>query len=930
MFIRTKVSTAVLLACSGGMVLMAGPVSAQQTQRIEITGSAIRGIDAETTLPVQIITREEIARTGVVSTEALLQSLPVLSSAGGTSNSEGMGLSTYGNSTLSLRGLEDTRTLVLVNGRRIASHASGGAVDVNAIPLAAIERIEVLKDGASSIYGSDAMAGVVNFILVKSMKGVELSAYASSPSDSGGGKTQRAAIVAGFGEGSKFRGVVSGSFEKETALFGRDRDFTRSANNLPFYTSGATGQGNIEGAVIPGAYPNDRVPNFGGSPATGYGNPMADLGQCDIINMAPNPTPTNKISPTLGVGAPYCAFDTGPFVGLIPARELATITGNFSFELTESHELFADLLYSRSEVQPTYQASPLRRSFAAGSNLRLEQEGVDPSLIIYPHNPNYQIAADYLNKYGYVDANGNPLAGQPLAITARVFDFGGRQSTDTNEQTRVVLGSRGVVMNQDYEIAFAHSKQKLDGKWTGGTFSVTDYNRIINDPASDWNPWVPGGAQVGELAERLREAAYIGPSLTAESKSYGFDGLVSGDLFALGGGSARYAAGFQTRKDRLIRTPAPIPETGDIAGAGGAAFAIDKDRSVKGVFGELSLPVIKDLELSVSARSDDYSDFGTASTYKVGGSWRPMRQVLLRASYNTGFRAPSLPELYQPQVLGTTEQFDDPATGQTDLQVKGITGGNPDLEPEESHASAIGIVFSPMRELTMGIDFWKIRIDEIIQTPGAQEVVSRFRAGDPAYQNLVVLSGNDIDTITTVTSNLGKADVEGIDVSAALKTPAGPGILDVSFNGTYMTKFNQTTTSGTISKKVGTLVEADGTPVLGADDGGIVLRWKHTLAFGYTFGDWTAAIAHNYTSRYRAGNDLNDNPTYISGYSLFDAAVGYRGFRNLQLTLGVKNLTNKVPDTFVAVSNQFQSGYDVTQYDPRGRTFYISANYKFD
>jgi iron complex outermembrane receptor protein len=229
MFKRSKVSTGVLLAL---VALTAETAFAQQ--RVEITGSAVRRIDAEGALAVQTITKQEIARIGATSTEALLQSIAALSLAGSTVNATGAGSSTYGNSNLSLRGLESSRTLVLVNGRRLANFADGStAVNVNTIPLAAIERIEVLKDGASSIYGSDAVAGVVNFILTKQLSGIEVSAGLSTPTASGGGKTQRASVTAGFTSGG-FNAVLSGTFEKETALFGKDRAFSKSANNLPF------------------------------------------------------------------------------------------------------------------------------------------------------------------------------------------------------------------------------------------------------------------------------------------------------------------------------------------------------------------------------------------------------------------------------------------------------------------------------------------------------------------------------------------------------------------------------------------------------------------------------------------------------------------------------------------------------------------------
>jgi iron complex outermembrane receptor protein len=182
-----------------GAAIGAGQALAQNTalNKVEVTGSALRHVDAETALPVQVLTREEIARTGVTSTEQLLQSISALASAGAMSNATGSGSTTYGNSTISLRGLESARTLVLVNGRRLATFASGSsAVNVNSIPLAAIERVEVLKDGASSIYGSDAMAGVVNFILAKSFDGAAISIGFGQPSNRGGGQNQNMAFTA--------------------------------------------------------------------------------------------------------------------------------------------------------------------------------------------------------------------------------------------------------------------------------------------------------------------------------------------------------------------------------------------------------------------------------------------------------------------------------------------------------------------------------------------------------------------------------------------------------------------------------------------------------------------------------------------------------------------------------------------------------------
>ncbi len=915
-FKKTVVVRALLTAFCGAGAMASGALAQQGLERVEITGSSIRRVEAETALPIQTITRQEIERTGATSTEELMNSISSLSSAGATSNSTGAGSSTYGLATISLRGLGEERTLVLVNGRRLATYANGtGAVNVNAIPLAAIERIEVLKDGASAIYGSDAVAGVVNFILAKKFEGIELSASAGRPTNSGGGRNQKASITGGFGgrENSRVSGVLSASYEKETALFAKDRDYSKTGRNPPFYTAGATGQGNIEGAVVPGAFPKDRIAPFGNSPGTGFGNPLAAAGNCASIQMFEAGKTTK--------GAPFCAFDSNAFVGLIPDRELFNLSGNLGFKLNPAMELFADGLYSKSTVVQTFQPSPLRRSFAVG-NTRLQTEKVDPSLIIYPSNPNYP--KDYLTQQGFTN-----LLGKPLAITSRVFDFGPRTSSDESEQARFVVGARGTFAKQDYEVALATNQNKLNGSVAAGYFSVTDYNRIINDPANNWNPYAPGGIQTGALADKLQAAKFSGPTLVGKSKNDSIDGRISGDLFTAPGGEVQYAAGLQSRRESLTRSPSPALLTGDISGLGGAAAPVDRSRTVNSLFTELNVPVTKQIEANASVRSDRYNDIGNSTSYKASARWQPHPMLLLRGSVGTGFRAPTLADLWLPQIIGTTEQFTDPATGQTNLQVNGISGGNPDLQPERSKQKSVGFVISPTKSFTVGIDYFSIKVRDILATPSAQEVVSRFRAGDSAYKNLVTLNGNDVDTVKTILANTGTANVSGFDVFAAYRQNIGQGRVDVGLNGTYMSKFDQTSPGGALSKKVGTLVESDGTPVIGASTGGVVLRWKHALTFAYTAGNWTGALTQKYTSGYEAGHDLNDKPTFVSSQSLYDVNVAFRGIKNFTFGVGVKNVFDKQPSTFVPVSNQFQAGYDITQYDPRGRFAYLNATYRF-
>lgn len=605
MFRKTKVCAGVMLAFGGTLTVGVMPaVAQQQLDRVEVTGSSIKRVDAEGALPVQVVTREEIARSGATSVEQLMQTITAVSTSGAISTTLGAGLSTYGRSEVSLRGLSSERTLVLVNGRRVAAFAGGGgaAVNVSAIPLAAIERIEVLKDGASSVYGSDAIGGVINFILSKDYQGIGLEATYGTPTRSGGGQNTRIGLVGGFGDLAKDRYNVTlgGSIERDTQLNAKDRDFASTGNRFPHLVAGATGQGNIEGGFTPGTgtvaagtwVEGTRQPGFGNSPGAGYGNPLAATNNCAAINMFRNPTPTTK-------GVPYCAYDSSAFIeGLVPEREVSTLSANLTFQLTNSVQLFGDMLYSENVVTQRIQPSPVRRSFLTSDAL-FAQQGVDPALLISPGNPNYQIAADYLNANGF-----GAIVGQPLSITSRVFDFGPRTSEDTSTQSRVVAGVKGELFGQYYEGAFSTNESKLSGKVIDGYFSQVEYAKIVQG-SNDWNPW--SLTQSAAFNAQLPAAKYIGPTLNAKSSNQGLDGKVSGEAFAMPAGMSLYAAGAQYREEKYVLDPAPAMESGDIAGLGGGIPKVDRTRKVGSLFGELNLPLIRGLEANFATRFDKYA-----------------------------------------------------------------------------------------------------------------------------------------------------------------------------------------------------------------------------------------------------------------------------------------------------------------------------------
>lgn len=940
----TRLCTALAIAYAG---LASLPVQAQDSQRlerVEVTGSSIKRITDEASLPVTVVTKADIERSGVQNTEQLIDRISSVSSAGGQVSAGVSGLATYGLSAVSMRGLGAQRTLVLVNGRRLSVFAgSGSAVNVNAIPLAAIERVEVLQDGASGVYGSDAIAGVMNFILRQHYSGVEVSASLGEPTRGGGARNRKASIVGGFGDYNRdrFSVVLSASLEKEGNMLGAERAFSKSDTNLPFYAGGATETGRIEGVwAKPGDFDEISQPgpanvrgagNLYGISGTGYGNPMAALGKCAELGMAPR-SGKGFVEPyTKGAddtdaakkAAPNCTFDTGPFVGLVPNRDYAGLSANMKFKLTDDSELFAEGLLSRNKSVNPIQPAPQRQAFNVG-NTNFKGSGVDPILLIRPTNPNYKIAADYLNSVGL-----GAMVGQTLGVSQRTFLMGPRTTSDVGDHGRFIVGARGTVRELDYEVAYTYNKSKTAGAVIDGFGSIFGVHKVLNE-SDTWNPWAPLGKQPDDVQKKLDAVKYKGPTMDSTSINHGLDARLSGTWFDLAGGPFSYAVGGVMRKESYKLTPAPILATGDLLGQGTAVVPVDASRKVYAAFTELNAPFTKTIEGNLALRLDRYSDFGKTTNAKGSLRWQPARELMFRSSVGTGFRAPTLVELFQPQQIGSSEQFTDPKFKDAgEIQVTALQGGNPALKPEKSKQMSLGFVTQPFTSLTASLDYFQVRIDDPVATPTALQLVSALRRGVPGYEKYVTLNPNgEVSQVNQLTQNVGSIKTEGYDLDIRYREKMGGGTLDVGLNGTYVSKYDLVTPANELEHSVATIVRPDGSPLVAAGTG-VIIRWKHALTAGYTIGDWSGALTQRYYSGYEMKADLNGNRQFVHGQFTYDAVLNYKLTKAAKLTLGVRNLLDRDPPLFIHNGSQFQSGYDVYQEDPRGRFVYVQGTYKF-
>jgi iron complex outermembrane receptor protein len=921
---------ALTLAFGGGVstaLLVAAPAFAQTTdgnvQRVEVTGSSIKRIDAESALPVQILNREDIARTGVSNAEQLLKTISATSTLGAASVANtgaggGQG-GTNSVSLVSLRGLGSARTLVLINGRRSAPAAGSSAVDIATIPVGLIERVEVLKDGASAVYGSDAMAGVVNFILRRDFSGAEVSATIGAPTRAGGGTETRVSLLAGFGDfdARGFSGTLTGSYATVKPIFGSDRSFARNINVAEQLDKTSTT-----------AFPaNVRLPN----------------GQ--IVNPNyPNCGPYSIVSPLTTLS--QCRYDNAPYIALQPESKLANVAAAGRLKLGASFEGYAEASVTRNQTLNTTQhvlingaALPAGHPYIASltnlintrySTLPAAQVTQLRSLVgsawafLPPTSPYYPTA--------FASANG--LTGQPLVLLFRSIPTGVRKTEDIDDNTRFVAGVRGSLLGWDVDVGGLLSKNKITTNLTQGWVLTDKYLNLVNTGVI--NPF--GDTTDAAARQAAMDSNYNGLFNTTTTKVTGIDAKASRELFSLAGGAAGLALGAEFRKESLDIAPSDANKQFLISGFGAPGVAIAADRKVASTYAELNLPFLKTLEVNAAVRYDKYQRVGDTTNPKASVKWRPIEPVLLRASIGTGFRAPTLTDLYSPEARGITTNGSRDlvrcpigTTGLIDCSTQFVTigGGNPNLKPEKSTSYTLGLVAEPLKELSIGIDMFKVDIDDVIRTSLSTATILADPVRYASFINRGAPDGNPsgagpITGILQGLVNLGKIKVEGIDVDVKGRVALTPGDrLTLRLNGTYTSKYDTQNTDGTFSSSI------NNPAAIGI---GVVLRWRHTLSATWESGPWAATLAENYQVGYRdlrtALQPASVAPRQVGSYETYDMQVSYKGFKSVKLSAGVKNLFDRDPP-YTNYGAGFVGSYDLSYTDVRGRFAYLNATYAF-
>lgn len=885
--IETTLSVALRKVFAGsaavGAALMALPSQAQQDpaqpmQRVEITGSSIKRLAAQTSLPITSIRAEDFAKQGLATAQEVLATIPMNQTSTGASQSVGAG--TGGRTVADLRGLGGDKTLVLLNGRRLANHPFfADTVDLNIIPVAALDRVEVLRDGASAIYGTDAIGGVVNFITKRSYKGMAVTLEAYEPQHSGGGDEERVNVTGGWGDlntdGWNLLAVLD--YHRQSALRSVDRDFSATG------VRPERGVSQTSGTPFPANFFSEN--GIAGNPSYATG--------CLPPASIPNTDPAN----------PTCRFDFTRFIDNIPLTQQESFLGRFSKKIGNEHTGSVEFLHSRSTNESRVAPPPL-------AGIGLTMFGTSP---FYPGA-------------GITPAFPG-LTGEALDISWRPLVTGQREQKDVSISDRLLGSMEGSMWGWDYNTGLSHSVGRARSSFTGGY--VIDQRMIEGVGSGLLNPF---GEQTAAGTAFLQNSLLLGEFLDAKIRSSALDFKASRDLMNMAAGPLGFAIGGEVRHDKANYTV----NRGLASQASSSGYADAQDqrgsRTIRAIFTEVNVPIMKNLEVNAAGRYDYYTDVGGNFNPKVGIRWEATPQILVRGSYNTGFRAPTLFDIYGPQTTtNTAEPWDDPLLCPGGTAVPGANpnivcnqqqnirqGGNTGVQPEESRTYSAGIVFEPTRNLTLSADYWNIKLEDQINALAEQTLFGDFAK----YRNLFVYNaaGNRLDYVLATTTNLGEIRTRGIDLSLLWRMPRNQwGNFTLAVDGTYVDQYDyQNERGGPFTENAGRY--ADASPVF---------RWRHNASLSWSSDPWTLTLTNRYLSGYDDQNAVAPEfEQRVENYSTWTISGTYSGNKQVDITAGVKNVLDEDPP-YTNQTTTFQQGYDPRYTDPLGRTFYIRATYRF-
>jgi iron complex outermembrane recepter protein len=960
----------------GGLVLvgLASHVVAQDssTQRITITGSSIKRIAAEGALPVQVVSRAELERQGIASAEQLIMQLNINGNgldnlAGQADVVAGSARGNNGATSANLRGQGSNATLVLLNGRRVAAHGlNGGTVDLNQIPFAAIERVEILKDGASAVYGTDAIGGVINFITRTNVSGITVSTLVDVPQEKGG-EIYGASVVAGFGDLSTqgFNFFATLAVQDNKKLRGDQRDFVKTyqpdrgvspdTRGTPIATLFAVN--GTAGNVLGGS--TGSAGALGGTGALDFATPGLRVNGVNVLDLpgqagcesVDGMSPYQEVLWSSAAAKYGCAWDTGRAAVLQQPVRNTSLVSRLTFKLGE-HQLYAEAVLGKSESAKSF--SPNQISSGTGTANTSLPNGTTVASpfrnLRYPSTgASYnEIFNKLVASFPALEAN----RGLGMAFRWRCMPCGNRELETESNTRRFLLGAEGslpFLSDWEYRAGFAQATSESESTVGSGYHYWKPFADLINN--GTLNPFSLTQTPQATAALQAIEARGVklyGGKFTMQQA----DLVASGPLFKLPGGEAMAAVGLDARKEKYQfdgdqRSNANtvdalifnVPFDNALATAGTLS------RDIKAVFTEVSLPVLPGLEITAAVRRDSYTGFGSTTNPKVSLRYAPVKEFVVRGSYSQGFRVPTFKQMFDPVTQSTYagNDFPDPATcpsGVASATVPGCAplpansvslffGGKRDLKPEEAKMQTLGFVFQPTPDVLANIDWWSVDRTGTIQSFGLTTLAKNYALfpeafGRNAQGQLVAVDTRWVNAGQTVTKGIEVGLKAGFNAAGA-RWIAG---IDISY---LLEKRSRVLASAPFGEsEVGVFTRA----------GDLGIRWKHTASLTRVEGDWAATLSQVYRGRYAdhvisgvadgTFKAPNWNPI-VKPYEVFNLSVAYAGIKNLTITAGVKNLFNEDPPFSVTYDTDTGAGssWEPRVADPRGRAYTLRLSYKF-
>lgn len=967
MYNNSKTAKAVRLALMLGATAtaaIAAPAAfaaddeAEKVERVQVTGSRIKRTEMEGANPVQVITAQDIKISGIDNVGDLLQEIPAVAGAA-TNTSINNGGS--GAVRVSLRGLGSQYTLVLLNGRRIVTSGTGAnnSVDLGNIPTAIIQRVEILKDGASAIYGSDAIGGVVNIITRQDFDGAEFNVSYDQSTHSGDGATKTIDFVVGTST-DKGAVLVSAFYSEQEAQWSGDRPWSAFALNLDAETGARdkagssappwSNLGGLSGDAECGRFTHGAANGPGQSDPSDFVSPtgyVCDDGSRDRYNFAPanyHLTPSERY---------------GVFV-------------NGHYELNDSMNFFTEIAYTNRSAITKLAPIPLA-PFAFF--LRSDEEST-------------YSADNYWNQLlGPKDLNGNSM--DILDWRRRVVETGGRDTEFVLHNTRAVFGLEGDLFGTDwgYEVSYIFGVNKAStraeggvnfekvGQATGPSFMDANGDILCGTEGNVIDGCVPlnifgiPGTDTQITQEMLDFISFEAHDF-GDNEQQILSASVFGDLFDLPAGTMGIAIGVEHREESGSDSPDALIALGVTSGS--SRQPTSGNYEVDEIFFETTIPLLagvagaESLDLDLAVRYSDYDTFGDTTNHKIGVKWKPIEDLMVRGTISTAFRAPSTSDLFAGAAANSPTVVDPcfsnptpsciadgvPAAGFTPIgnQLSSTRGGNDQLQPEEADTFTVGLVYNPsfIENFEFTLDYWDIELTNAIATIGEQVILDNCAKDGTDCDKIVrftsgPLLGNSRD-IDDRLANVGGVDSSGVDFNFRYNMETSIGLLKLNLDTTYYDTYDKTLSNGEIVEHAGNYLQSS------AGDGNFA-KIKSNLSVGLFNDDWSAS----YTLRYIASVDENFGnvdifdddgnviPVFGSFWAKPTSATKQDVFRKVDsqlihdirftyfldkysISLGVDNVFDEDPPY---VATGFNDNTDPRTYATQGRHVSLGLSAKF-